>query len=98
MVGIVFLYKAATTRNVLWLDISTFFVIILIAQTLFVSFLEQLEPTWLTVILSAIFLAGLLIAFLRFTLWPPREPDLFIDPISDKYGLHGHPDITPPDE
>lgn len=98
MVGIVFLYKSITKRNVLWIDIAAFFVIIIIAQTLFVLFLEQLEPTWVTVALASVFLAGLLVAFLRFTLRPPNEPDMFIDPLNKKYGLQAHPDYESPED
>ena len=92
MIGIVFLYKSITKRNILWLDIATFFVIIAVAQTLFVLVVEQLDPSSVTVVFAVVFLGGLLVAFLRFTLRPPSEPDVFIDPITEKYGLHAHPD------
>jgi len=92
MLGLVFLYKSITKRNVLWLDILAFFAIIAIAQTLFVLILEQLDPTWLTIAFASVFLLGLLMAFLRFTLKPPAEPDMFIDPLNQKYGLEAHPD------
>ena len=98
MLGIVLLYKSVTKRNVLWLDIVAFFAIIAIAQTLFVLVLEQLNPTWVTVTISVCFLAGLLAAFFRFTLRPPHEPDVFIDPLNKKYGLLAHPDYVAPDE
>lgn len=98
MVGLVFLYKSFTKRNVLWLDIGVFAAVIVIAQVLFVQLLEQLDPAAPTVILAALFLVGLILAFLKFTLHPPQEPDVFIDPITQKYGLHGHPDVDPPAE
>ena len=98
MLGIVFLYKSITKRNILWLDITSFFVIIAVAQTLFVLVLEQLDASWVTVVLSGCFLVGLLIASLRFTLRPPNEPDAFIDPLTQKYGLHAHPDYETPNE
>lgn len=93
MVGLVFLYKSITHRNVLWLDISIFFVVVALAQTVFVLFLNQLEADVITVVISFFFLAGLVAAFIRFTTQPPREPDLFIDPLNKKYGLDAHPDI-----
>lgn len=93
MVGLVFLYKMITKRNVLWLDIGVFFVIIALAQTLFVLVLEQLAATSATIVLAALFLAGLIAAFFRFTLRPPQEPDVFVDPITQKYGIRAHPDI-----
>lgn len=92
MVGLVFLYKMITKRNVLWLDIGVFFVIA-VAQTLFVLVLEQLAATSVTIVFAVLFLAGLIAAFLRFTVRPPEEPDVFIDPITQKYGIHAHPDI-----
>jgi hypothetical protein len=93
MVGLVFLYKSISKRNILWLDISLFFVVIAIAQSLFVLLLEQLNPTMGTIVLAVLFLAGLIAAFLRFTFRPPQEPDVFIDPTNKKYGLGAHPDI-----
>ncbi len=96
MIGLVFLYKRFTRRNLLWLDIAVFFVIIAIAQTLFVLTLQQLAATWVTIALASAFLAGLVVAFLRFTLHPPEEPDMFVDPIAGAYGLRAHPDIDGP--
>ena len=93
MVGLVFLYKSVTKLNILWLDISIFFVCIAIAQSIFVLVLGQLAPTSGTVVLSSLFLLGLVVAFLLFTFRPPKEPDLFLDPINKKYGLRAHPDI-----
>jgi hypothetical protein len=95
MVGLVFLYKSATKRNILWLDISIFFVCIAIAQSIFVLLLGELSPTSGTVVMSSLFLLGLIVAFLIFTFRPPKEPDVFIDPISKDYGLLAHPDLDP---
>ncbi len=95
MVGLVFLYKSVTKRNVLWLDISIFFVCIAIAQSIFVLILGQLSPTTGTVVMSSLFLLGLVVAFLLFTFRPPKEPDLFLDPINRDYGLRAHPDLEP---
>jgi len=93
MVGLVFLYKSVTKRNILWLDISIFFVCIAIAQSIFVLVLGQLAPTSGTVVMSSLFLLGLVVAFLLFTFRPPREPDVFLDPIKTDYGLRAHPDL-----
>jgi hypothetical protein len=93
MVGLVFVYKWFTKRNILWLDISIFFVCIAIAQSIFVLFLEQLAPTTGTVVISGLFLLGLVVAFLLFTFRPPKEPDVFLDPIKKDYGLRAHPDL-----
>lgn len=93
MVGLIYHYKAIAKRNILWVDISVFFVIIALAQTVFVLLLQQLAATTPTVIVSALFLAGLIVAFLRFTIHPPQEPDMFIDPLNQQYGLNAHPDL-----
>lgn len=93
MVGLVFLYKMMFQRNILWIDISVFFIVIAITQTLFVLLLQQLAASSVTVLVSALFLVGLIAAFLRFTMHPPQEPDVFIDPINKNYGLSAHPDI-----
>ena len=93
MVGMVFAYKAFTKRNILWIDIPVFFVTIAIAQYIFVLALEQLSATPATVLVAVFFLLGLVIAFGLFTLRPPKEPDPFMDPINQKYGLSAHPDI-----
>ncbi|CAB4551152.1 unannotated protein [freshwater metagenome] len=95
MVGLVFLYKSVTKHNILWLDISIFFVCIAIAQSIFVLILGQLSPTTGTVVMSSLFLLGLVVAFLLFTFRPPNEPDVFVDPINKLYGLGAHPDIEP---
>ena len=95
MVGLVFLYKALTKRNVLWLDISIFFVCIAVAQSIFVLVLGQLSPTTGAVVISSLFLLGLILAFLLFTVKPPKEPDVFVDPINKGYGLGAHPDLEP---
>jgi hypothetical protein len=93
MVGLVFLYKSVTKHNILWLDISIFFVCIAIAQSIFVLLLGELAPTSGTVVMSSLFLLGLVVAFLLFTFRPPREPDVFLDPIKKDYGLRAHPDL-----
>ena len=93
MVGMVFAYKGLTKRNILWIDIPVFFVTIAIAQYLFVLVLEQLSATLATVLVAVFFLLALVVAFGLFTLRPPKEPDPFVDPINQKYGLSAHPDI-----
>lgn len=95
MVGLVFLYKAFTKHNILWLDISIFFVCVAIAQSIFVLILGQLSPTTGTVVISSLFLLGLVVAFLLFTIRPPKEPDVFVDPINKRYGLRAHPNLEP---
>jgi len=90
MVGSVFLYKYFTKRNILALDIGLFGTTILIAQTVGTTLLLDLSASWITIALSMIFLAFIIIPFVRFTLNPPEEPDIFKDPITNKYGIKGH--------
>jgi hypothetical protein len=96
MIGLVFLYKAVSKRNILWIDISVFFLVIAIAQVVFVLILQELESSLGTILISLAFLVGLVVAFLRFTALPPQEPDVFIDPTNKKYGLGAHPDLDSP--
>lgn len=92
MVGMVFLYKALASRNVLWLDIALFAAAIALAQANFVLVLTHLRPDTAMVVIAACYLVGILVAYTRFTLRPPREPDLFVDPLTHRYGLAAHPD------
>ncbi len=97
MTGLVFLYKAVSKRNILWIDISVFFLVIAVAQVVFVLLLRELESSFGTILISLAFLVGLVAAFLRFTTLPPKEPDVFIDPTNKRYGLRAHPDIDSSD-
>lgn len=93
MIGLVFLYKAVSKRNILWIDISVFFLVVAISQVIFVLLLQEFNSSVGTILISLAFLFGLVVAFLTFTARPPREPDLFIDPTNKKYGLRAHPDL-----
>jgi len=92
MIGLVFVYKSVAKRNILWLDIALFALVIALAQWIFTTVLQQLQADVVTIVLSALYLVGLVVSFLRFTLRPPKEPDWFIDPITKKYGVSAHPD------
>lgn len=90
MIGLVVLYKRFTGRNVLWLDIAVFALVIALAQAIFVLLVRELQPSAVTVGLAVAYLVGMLGAFVTHTLSPPQEPDIFIDPITGKYGIEGH--------
>jgi hypothetical protein len=96
MVGLVFIYKAVAKRNLLWLDIGVFAISITLSQAIFVLLLDQLAASTGMIVLSTLFLVGLIAAFLLFTVRPPSEPDVFIDPINRRYGLGAHPDLDEP--
>lgn len=90
MIAIVYGYKFITKKNILALDIGAFLVVIAIAQLTGTLFLQELSASWLTILLSIFFLIVILVSFLIFTKHPPQEPDLFLDPLTSKYGLKGH--------
>jgi surface polysaccharide O-acyltransferase-like enzyme len=90
MISSVFAYKHFTKRNILALDIGLFGLTITIAQILGINLLRELSPSLLTVTISMFFLIFIVTAFVQFTLKPPTEPDIFKDPITNKYGLKGH--------
>lgn len=92
MVAVVFTYKGVTRRNVLWIDILSFFVTVGVALTIFTLLATELAASQWTVWLSLLFLVILGFAFARYTVKPPVESDLFIDPLNDQYGLSAHPD------
>ncbi len=96
MIGLVYLYKAVSKRNILWIDISVFFLVIAIAQVVFVLLLQELDASIWMILISLAFFVGIIVAFLRFTTRPPKEPDVFIDPTNKKYGLRAHPDMDSP--
>lgn len=91
MIGSVWAYKAIVGRNIVWVDIGMFAVSIVMAQAIFVGVFRGLDADALVVVISVIYLAGIVGAYAVFTLKPPSEPDLFIDPITEKYGLDAHP-------
>lgn len=92
MIATVFSYKAITGRNVLWIDILAFFMTIAVALAVFSLVVTELVASAWTIGLSVVFLVVLAIAFTRYTLRPPAEPDLFVDPLNKRYGLEAHPD------
>lgn len=90
MIAMVFAYKYFTKKNVLALDIIAFLLTIVVAQVISSLMLSELNPSLWSIGLSCIFLFIIMLAFMIFTKHPPKEPDLFKDPITSKYGLKGH--------
>ena len=90
MISSVFMYKHFTKKNILAVDISLFGITLLVAQLIGVNLMRDLHPATLTVYLAVFFLLSIVISFTSFTLKPPTEPDIFKDPITNKYGLKGH--------
>lgn len=90
MVATVFLYKQFVKKNILWVDIFLFLFTIAVAQLISHLLIGELEASLATILLSFAFLCAIVIAFLAFTKRPPKEPDIFKDPLTKKYGLKGH--------
>lgn len=90
MIAFVFIYKHFAKKNILILDILSFLMSVSLAQIISSLILTQLDANLWTVILSGLFFIILVVSFVLFTLRPPKEPDLFKDPISLDYGLKAH--------
>jgi uncharacterized membrane protein YfcA len=90
MVAIVSLYKLVTKKNVLFIDISVFFITIYIAQVLGTKLLSEITPSIMTTYISVFFLLVIVLAFLFLTIKPPKDSDIFKDPLTNKYGTKGH--------
>jgi hypothetical protein len=90
MISSVFSYKYFSKRNILPVDITLFGLTVFMAQIIGINLLQDLTPSIATISISVFFLVSITTAFLRFTLNPPSEPDIFVDPITSKYGLKGH--------
>ncbi|MCH6231243.1 DUF6512 family protein [Microbacterium sp. CFH 31415] len=92
MIAVVFGYKQLIRRNLLWIDILAFFLTVAVSLAVFALIATELAASGWTIGLSGLFLLVLGVAFTRYTLSPPEEPDVFVDPLNKRYGLHAHPD------
>lgn len=79
--------------SLLWLSaVSIVPLGIALSLMIFALIATELAASGWTIALSVTLLAPLGVAFARFTHTPPAEPDLFIDPLNERYGLDAHPD------
>lgn len=92
MIAIVFTYKRIAGRNILWIDILSFFATVAVALIVFALVATELLASFITVVLSTCFMLVLVMGFTRYTISPPAEPDVFVDPLNARYGLDAHPD------
>ncbi len=92
MITIVFAYKQVLKKNVLWIDILAFFLTVAVSLVAFALVGTELTASMWTIALSVVFLVAIVVAFIRYTLDPPAEPDVFIDPTNARYGLSAHPE------
>lgn len=92
MITIVFAYKQVLKKNVLWIDILAFFLTVAVSLVAFALVGTELTASVWTIALSVVFLVAIVVAFIRYTLDPPAEPDVFVDPTNARYGLSAHPE------
>jgi hypothetical protein len=87
IIAIFYGYTAILGKNILWLDISTFIIAVILGQLLsyWIMFWRPVKRGY--AILGLIFLVGLLICFAVFTFYPPKI-FLFQDPLSSSYGIN----------
>ncbi len=90
MITIVYNYKHYTKKNILTLDIVTFFIVIVITQLVFNMILKQFSADVSSIFLSSLFLIFIVVAFVNYTKNPPSDPNIFKDPLTNKYGIEGH--------
>lgn len=92
MVAMVFGYKSITGKNLLWLDIAVFAITVGLALMIFALVATELAASIRSIGISVLLLLPLGVAFIRYTYAPPNEPDLFVDPLNQRYGLDAHPE------
>ena len=82
-------YTSITGESIFIIDISSFFVTVVIAQLLSYRLLihKQLSDKLEKLALGALLILG--VAFIVFTFYPPHLP-IFQDPISGDYGIVNH--------
>lgn len=80
-------YTAILDKNILWLDISTFIIAVILGQLVsyWIMFWRPVRKSY--AIIGLILLVGLLICFAVFTFYPPKTL-LFKDPINGGYGVN----------
>ena len=85
-------YTLFTKKAILWVDIISFYITIIISEITF-NYLIKLNniPNYLVIICIIILIIELLMYFF-FTYYPLKNK-LFEDPITHKYGIDGHSEI-----
>lgn len=89
MIALVYAYKRFTKRNVLWVDILAFVVTVTLALIVFARLSGEVVPSGVTNGFALAYLAVITFAFATYTIRPPFDTDLFVDPLSGEYGLGG---------
>jgi len=90
ILGLVFLYRIFSKKNILFLDIGIFLLAIIASQYVGAELINQITPSNEIIVISFAFILLLVFGFIRFTHFPPRGSDIFLDPITKRYGIKGH--------
>lgn len=86
IVIIFYSYTAITRKNILWVDISTYFVGAILCQLVSKSIIKKRVPKAAeTIGLMLLIFLGFVLIF--FTFYPPKLP-IFKDPITKTYGIY----------
>ena len=83
-------YTFFTKKSILWVDVICFYVTVVCSSYVFKYFIEMNSLPFIYVYLSGILLFIIIGAYMFLTFNPLRN-FIFVDPITHKYGLRGHP-------
>lgn len=82
-------YKIFTKKFFLIIDILIFYIAIFAGEWVFYYVINNLLPNYILGYIGSILLFIIFGFYLLLTLWPIKN-ELFIDPITKKYGIKGH--------
>lgn len=82
-------YKIFTKKSFLIIDILIFYIAIFTGEWVFYYVINSLLPNYILGYIGCILLFIIFGFYLLLTLWPIKN-ELFIDPITKKYGIKGH--------
>ena len=85
-------YTYFTKKSILWIDITCFYITIILSQLVFNHFINIETIQSIYTYLSIILLVIELISYLKLTYYPIKNI-IFKDPLSNKYGIEGHTEI-----
>ena len=85
-----YVYTFFTKRSILWIDVICFYVTVICSSFVFKYFINIEALSFIYVYLSGILLFIEISAYMFLT-FNPIKNFIFVDPITHKYGLRGHP-------
>ena len=84
-------YTFFTKKSILFIDVICFYVTVICSQLIFHYFIDLNNISDIFVYLSIVLLIIELIAYFCLTFIPFKNSPVFEDPITNKYGIEGHP-------